>query len=375
VSAPLEIVLDLGEAVTPGHALRAALSLACATGRPFTALRVRTARPDPGLRPRDLPAISLAARLCAAAVSGAEAGSQRLRFEPTSTVRPVEGLEVDAGAAGSTGQLLELALGPLSLAGAPSTLSLRGATHQPGPPSFHQLALAWAPALLRLGFKVELSLAMAGFHAQGGGLVTARIEPARPMPPLDLTHRGLLREVELLSLTGGLDLEVGALQAARAARALRALGVAAEVERLPVPVHGSAGSHLLVLGRFERFTSGHGAVAAQGRPPAEAAEAAVASFQAHLEAGGAVDGVLGGQLVLPAALLAAGLVLGPAGLVPATRFTVSEVTGPLLAVAEVVPRFLAVEVAVVGRAGRPGEVRVQPAGGPLGVLPLTGGPA
>ena len=82
MSAPLEIVLDLGEAVA-GPALRAALSLACVTGRPFTALRVRTARPEPGLRPRDLPAIALAARLCDAEVSGDEVGSQRLRFEPT----------------------------------------------------------------------------------------------------------------------------------------------------------------------------------------------------------------------------------------------------------------------------------------------------
>ena len=217
---------------------------------------------------------------------------------------------------------------------------------------------------------------MAGFHAEGGGLVTARIEPARPMPPLDLTHRGVLREVELLSLTGGLDAEVGALQAARAARALRALGVAAEVERLPVPVHGSArepppgAGALRAVHLRSRRGGGAGAAAGRGgrgggglasRPTSRRAGRSTACSAAQLRPPGGAPGGGAGP--------------GPAGLVPATRYTVSEVTGPLLAVAEVVPRFLAVEVAVVGRAGRPGEVRVQPAGGPLGVLPLTGGPA
>ena len=373
MSGPLEIMLDLGEEAAPGHALRAALSLACATGRAFSVVRFRALRPEPGLRPQHVQAIRLAARLCGAEPSGAEAGSQRLRFEPGGPARAVEGLAWDAGPTCSTGRLLELTVPALALAGAASTLTLRGATHQPGLPSFHQLALAWAPAMQRLGFKVELSLGVAGFHGQGGGLVTARVEPARAMPPLDLGHRGMLCEVEVLSLAGGLDPDAGALQAARAVRALRALGVPAEAERLPVPVQGSAGSHLLVVARFERFTSGHGATAPPLRPPAEAADLAVAAFRAHLDAGGAVDGLLGAQLVVPAALLAAGRVAGPAGLVPATRFTVSEITAPLLALAEVVPRFLPVEVAVVGRRGALGEVRVQPAGGALGVLPMEGG--
>jgi RNA 3'-terminal phosphate cyclase (ATP) len=44
--------------------------------------------------------------------------------------------------------------------------------------------------------------------------MTARIEPAHPMPPLDLRHRGTLQDVEVVSMVGGLGFEVAERQAA-----------------------------------------------------------------------------------------------------------------------------------------------------------------
>ena len=64
-----------------------------------------------------------------------------------------------------------------------------------------------------------------------------------------------------------------------------------------------------------------------------------------------------------AAILAAGLLPAPPGIVPATRYTVSAVTPHLTTNAEVVRRFLDVEVAILGREGEEGEGRVQPRGG------------
>jgi RNA 3'-terminal phosphate cyclase (ATP) len=197
------------------------------------------------------------------------------------------------------------------------------------------------------------------------------------MPPLDLRHRGTLREVEWLSLVGGLPHDSADRQATRLRTRLRALGVAEEGERVPLPVHGSAGHAALVVATFERIRTGHAAVGAAGAGPAspeQAADGAVEAFRSHLERGGAVDGLLGEQLLLPAAILAAGLVPPPAGVVPATRYTVSEVTGHLLATAHVIGRFLEVEVAVLGHEGEPGEVRVQPPGGALEVAPLPATP-
>jgi len=52
---------------------------------------------------------------------------------------------------------------------------------------------------------------------------------------------------------------------------------------------------------------------------------------------------------------------------------VSEVTGHLVTNAEVVRRFLDVELSVLGRPGHPGEVRAQPPGAGVEVLPLEPG--
>jgi RNA 3'-terminal phosphate cyclase (ATP) len=56
--------------------------------------------------------------------------------------------------------------------------------------------------------------------------------------------------------------------------------------------------------------------------------------------------------------------------VPSTRFTVSEVTKHLVTNAEVIRRFLDVEISVLGREDAEGEVRVQPPGATAEVVPL-----
>jgi RNA 3'-terminal phosphate cyclase (ATP) len=273
-------------------------------------------------------------------------------------------------AEGSAPLLLQTLCWPLALAGGPSTLTLGGATHQPGAPSFHDLALVWAPAMARLGFNFDLGLQAAGFLPEGGGSLTARIEPAHPMPPLDLRHRGLLREVEVLAMVGDLPFADAIGEADHAGRALVAAGVAAESERLVLPVRGSRGRHTLVVATFERARSSHGATRDGERAGEGAAGEAVASFHEHLARGGAVDPHLADQLLLPAALLAAALVEPPPGVVPATRYTTSARTAHLEGTASVIQRFLDVEVSIVGHLGEEAEVRVQPPGARVGLVAL-----
>jgi RNA 3'-terminal phosphate cyclase (ATP) len=365
------LTVVLGGSGGDGHQLRTALALACCTGRGFRMVRFGEGRPGPGLRAPHLAAVRAAAALCAAEVEGAEPGSEALRFEPRRPARPADGLELDAGEGGAAGHLLQTLCWPLALAGGPSILTLRGATHGAGAPSFHELVLAWAPAVARLGFKVSLSLGQAGFSGagEGAGEVFARVEAAHAMPPLDLRHRGLLQEVRVLALTGGAGPEAGHGLASRAEQALRRLGVAAETEAMALPSRGPPGALLLVLAAFERIRTAHAAVAGPAGGP-DAAAVAVAAFGEQLLSGGALDPHLGEQLLLPAALVAAGLVPPPAGVVPVTRWSVGRVTRHLLDGAALLPRFLDVGAAVFGREGEPGEVRVAPAGASPDVLPL-----
>jgi RNA 3'-terminal phosphate cyclase (ATP) len=369
VAADLSIVLDGGAGEGGGQILRTALSLSAITGKPFAIHRIRQNRIKPGLRPQHREAARACAQACGAALEGAEVGSTRLEFRPQRAVTAGDHL-FDIGTAGSTPLLFQTLCYPLALAGAPSQLTLRGGTHQQHSPTFHYLALVWAPAVVRLGFPVELALQAAGFYPEGGGEFTALVRPAHAMPPLDLRHRGTLLDTAAISMVAGLPFEVAERQAARALRRLREMGIAAEAQRVPVPARLSKGSHVLLVASFERTRVGHGAVSEKGKSPEAVADEAVEAFARFLEGRAAVDRYLGDQLLLPAALLASGLVPAPPGIVPATRYTVSAVTKHLRTNAEVIRRFLDVEIAILGREEEEGEVRVQPRGASTEVVPL-----
>ncbi|HTP26141.1 MAG TPA: RNA 3'-terminal phosphate cyclase [Anaeromyxobacteraceae bacterium] len=368
------IVLDGSAGEGGGQILRAALSLSAVTGKSFGMHHVRANRIKPGLRPQHREAVMAMARLCAAQVEGAEVGSYRLVFRPTRSVAPGEYL-FDINTAGSAPLLLQTLCWPLALAGGPSLLTLRGGTHQQYSPTFHDLALVWGPAVARLGFRFDLALQAAGFYPEAGGEITAAVECAHAMPPLDLRHRGTLEEVDVMALVGGLPFAVAERLAERALRKLRDIGIAAEATRVPVPARQSAGSHLLLVASFERTRAGFGALGDRGQTPDRAADEAVAACARFLKGGAAVDRYLGDQLLIPACLAAAGLVPPPPGILPATRYSVAAVTKHLLTVAEVVKRFLEVEIAVLGREEEEGEVRVQPPGGGVEVLSLSEGRA
>jgi RNA 3'-terminal phosphate cyclase (ATP) len=365
------IELDGSAGEGGGQILRTALSLSAITGKPFVIERIRANRIKPGLRPQHREAARALAAVCDADVEGAEVGSSRIAFRPGRRAAAGE-YRFDIGTAGSAPLLFQTLCWPLALAGGPSELRLRGGTHQQYSPTFHYLALVWAPAVARLGFHFAIEMQEAGFYPEGGGELTAVVRPAHPMPPLDLRHRGTLAEVQAVAMVGGLPSSVAERLAARAERGLRDIGVAGEVTRLPVPARLSAGSHLLLVAAFERTRAGHGAVGDRAKPPERTAEEAVNSLQAFLSGRAAVDRHLGDQLVVPAALCAAGVVPPPPGVVPTTRYSVAAVTKHLATNAEVVKRFLDVEISVSGAEEEEGEVRVQPPGAQGEVVPLNG---
>ncbi len=346
-----------------GQILRTALSLSAVTGMPFRISRIRHDRLKPGLRPQHLAAARATAAICQGILTGDEVGSGEIGLEPrTVTSRP--SWRFDIGTAGSAPLLLQTLCWPLALTGTPAHLCLLGGTHQDHSPSFHYLALVWAPAVARLGFPVDLSLQRAGFYPEGGGEFTATVQPARAMPALDLRHRGTLLETEVVSLVSGVDFAVGEQQADRAERRMREAGVACQPRAVPMPGGPSRGSHLIVLARFERIASGHSATSEGGREPDRTADAAVAAFSRFLDGRGAVDPHLADQLLVPAGLVAAGCVPRPPGVDLSTRFTVGEITRHLLTNAEVVRSFLPVRVVVDGAEGGEGTVAVLPGAGP-----------
>lgn len=338
------------------EALRAALALAAITGRAFELVGYGTERARPGFGAEVLAWVRATAALTRATVEGAEEGRSRLVFRPGGP--PVGGEHAfDLGGAGPVSPLVETLLPVLAVAGAPSRLQVRGATHGPDAATFHDLALGVVPALRGIGLPVELTLSRAAFEPEADGAVSLSITPSCPAPLL-LRRRGILRQATVLSAVAGLPAAVGIRLARAARKVLEAHGVPVEEEGISLPQTASHGATITVHGAYERIdvtfsavTSDPAAVEALGRSAAE-------RFLGHHASGAALDGALAARLAPLLAATTAGLCGGA----PVHHFTVSRLDPGFLRVADVVARFLPVDVVPFGREGEAAEVRVAPRG-------------
>lgn len=339
----IEIDASFGEG--GGQVLRSALALSVITGASMRLTNIRARRPQPGLKPQHLKAVEAAALISAARVEGATPGSQTLCFEP-------EGLAggdyaFDIGTAGSTSLLLQTVYLPLSLAEGPSRLQLVGGTHVPWSPCFHYLQWQWLPYLREAGYQMECSLERAGFYPRGGGVLHATISPARTLAALRITERGRLLHIRGLSAVGRLDRSIAERQRKQAVERLRELEVPLEIEVAEVPA-ASPGTFIVLQAEFEGGRCCAFALGAPHKPAERVADEAVDELRADIAAGGAIDGWLADQLLLPLAL------------VPGrSEFTVCSISRHLRTNAELLGYFLPATIEIDGETGQPGRVRLQ----------------
>jgi RNA 3'-terminal phosphate cyclase len=357
--------VELGEA-PPSSLLDGALALALATGAPL-----RLVGPLEGAD----------AALVMAAVRLGDAGSQDSTRAALARSGPVElglgharpGVHVlDLRADGAVARALWALSWPLALLGRPSELRLSGPNHCEGYATFHDLRLGWVPLAARFGLKVSLELPLAGFDGEVGEVVAA-LDPAPALTPLHLVHRGILRQVTVVAATAqGRDEEP--LRAAHAAtRKLRAHGVIAEAERVPLPhPQGSRGGRwaLTAVAEFEDSLFTASALGAHREKPAflgpqapsgpeEPGERVAERLGRFLASGGALDGRTAERLIVPAILCASGLG-ARAGTPPSCHFTTNVVTEGLLSIATLARRMLPVRAVVDGAVGEEGMVVVAP---------------
>ena len=185
----LEIDGSAGEG--GGQILRTSLALSAITGTPFRMHDVRAKRSRPGLLRQHLTGVLAAAELCGADVTGAHLGSAELRFVPGE--RRSGAFEFAVGTAGSANLVIQAVLPILLHAPGPSTLVVRGGTHNDKSPPWHFLAEAFLPLLRRMGADITTTLDRWGFYPAGGGAIAVEIRPG-PLRPIEIGERG---EVEL----------------------------------------------------------------------------------------------------------------------------------------------------------------------------------
>lgn len=358
--------IELGRA-PPAALLDGAVALALATGAPL-----RFVGPIEGA---DAALVLAAVRLCSpdnpAALDLARAALGKDGAVELPLGRPRAGnyaLQFDDARASA--RAVTSLVWPLALAGRPSALRLLGPNHAEGAPTFHELRLCWAPLAGRFGLRIGLEMPAAGFDSEAGEIV-AELEPVPALQPLQLVHRGLLQQASVVAATTGGSHEEPLLAAQRAAKRLRAHGIIAEAERVPMPHVAQSGPRWALTGviEFERSLACASAVPARSDPrlklsgadpSAEQAGDRVAErLAAFLSRRGALDGVTAERLLVPAVISAAGLG-ARAGPPPASHFTTSEVTEGLLALAQLARKVLPVRAAVDGAQGEEGVVVVTP---------------
>lgn len=182
------LTIDGSQGEGGGQILRTSLALSLVTGTPFRITRIRAGRKKPGLRRQHLTAVSAAAEIAHAQVTGAAIGSGELSFAPGEVVAGEYHFAV--GTAGSTTLVLQTVLPALISAAGPSKLMLEGGTHNPHAPPFDFLQKTFLPIINRMGPRVAARLERPGFYPAGGGRFTVTIEPTARLAPIDLLERG-----------------------------------------------------------------------------------------------------------------------------------------------------------------------------------------
>ena len=346
----IEIDGSIGEG--GGQVLRTALSLSIITRKPFLINNIRAHRSKSGLMAQHLKAVDAAAAISRATVEGATLGSSKLIFEP-GEIRTGR-YKFEIGTAGSTSLVFQTIIVPLSMASSATTVTITGGTHVPWSPSYHYLDLNWCPVLQNAGYDLQLSLEQCGFYPEGGGRITATIRPCQRIIPQQIESRGELTRISGISAVANLDISIAERQKRQALGRLSRRFPALLIKTIHLPAFNK-GTFLLLAAEFNAGNEGYpsracfSSLGERGKPAERVADEAVNAFEAYLLSGGAIDQYLADQLMLPLSVADGASILSTA-----------QITQHILTNAEVIRRFLPVDIDIFGKLNEPGTIHISP---------------
>jgi RNA 3'-terminal phosphate cyclase (ATP) len=200
-----------------------------------------------------------------------------------------------------------------------------------------------------MGFDLSLTLDQAGFYPQGGGRLSCVIRPVNQIQPLQLARRGDLVRLSGISAVAELEQSIADRQKRQAIGRLnkRFPALLIKIARLPAR---SNGTFLLLLAEYSVGRACYCALGERGKPAERVADECVDAVEAYLETDAAIDQFLADQLLIPLSMAHS----------PSQIYT-TKVTQHLLTNAEVIHRFLPVQIDISGEIGEPGFINVTPA--------------
>lgn len=343
--AEAPLVVDGAHGEGGGQVLRSSLALSLVTGRPLHIHDIRARRRKPGLLRQHLTAVRAAVAVGGAMVEGDALGSRELRFEP-GPVRAGD-YHFAIGTAGSATLVLQTVLWPLLVAPGRSRVVLEGGTHNPLAPPLDFVERSLVPLLRTMGAEVEVRLDRAGFYPAGGGQVTVEIEGGRPLRPLHVLERGPLVRTGARALVSELPVSIARRELEVVHERLE--WSRRELEVVRVETFGPGNVLLLEL----EHAGGTTVIAGFGEKGVRAeqvAARAVEEARRFIAADVPVDEHLADQLLLPLALAGGG------------SYRTVEPTLHARTNAELVQRWLPVDIALVDEGGGAWRVDVRPRG-------------
>lgn len=183
-----DITIDGSIGEGGGQVLRTAMTLSCILGKSLRIFNVRGKRDKPGLQKQHVMSVSAASYVCGGTLTGCEIGSNEFTFIP-SQIRNGDYV-FDIQSAGSAVLVLQTVIPILWFAQGPSTVRVKGGTHNGLSPSFDFYKEVFCPLM---PVKIDCELTKYGFYPAGGGEVFARVDPnIRRQTPLIILDKGIL---------------------------------------------------------------------------------------------------------------------------------------------------------------------------------------
>ena len=186
------ITIDGGWGEGGGQILRTSLSLSMCLGKEVVIKNIRSGRKKPGLMRQHLTCVLAAQEICDASVTGAELGSQEVRFSPGNI--KAGKYKFSIGTAGSTSLVFQTILPALIVADKDSEVCFEGGTHNMCAPSFEFINKCFIETLKGMNITVKCKLNRYGFYPNGGGQWTSKISRPVDLKALQLVERGKQKE-------------------------------------------------------------------------------------------------------------------------------------------------------------------------------------